>query len=140
VCFSSSGDAESSQQVWASGDFLSRFGHSIALVRDLDGDSVPDVAVGSPGAMWGTAAVHSMRTGKVIVNLDSGDAWIRWGSDTTATTDGRHVMVSGGTPTVPELFHFPAAAQVHELIGVENPRAVLHRAWSWAPPVLASER
>jgi hypothetical protein len=137
VCFSSTDDPETSQQVWTSEDFLPRFGHSIALVQDLDGDHVPDVAVGSPGAMWGSAAVHSMRTGQVIDRLPLGDAWIRWGSDISATTDGRYFMVAGGTQAVPELLHAPAAAQVFEAIVGDLPRAAVVQGWSWVAPTTA---
>ena len=139
VCLFSSDDTEGSQQVWTSGDFLPRFGHSLALVQDVDGDHVPEVAIGSPGTMWGSAAVHSIRTGDVIATLRQGD-WMRWGTDISTTADGRYFMVAGGTPTVPELLHAPAMTQLYELIVRDRPRAVPCGGWSWVAPATTTAR
>ena len=42
----------------------SRFGQSVAGIRDLDGDGIPEVAAGAPGTFGGTGSAHVMFVGR----------------------------------------------------------------------------
>lgn len=119
---------------------LPRLGHAIELVRDTDGDELPDVVIGAPGTMTGFAFLLGSRTDARQAPVPTNDDWLAWGSSVSATSDGRFVLVAGGTPTHPESHRNPSAAALIEIVPGVGSHGALRQLWRFGNPTFAHGR
>jgi len=96
-------------------------GHSIEFVNDMDGDGIPDLALGGPQLFLSEyIEMVSSASGKSLSISRTGAGNSRLGTSVSTSPCGRYVLAAGGNVTYPEAFSGRGDAL---LIDTENPKA-----------------